>query len=47
MQIKEKRKDRGSLAALLVPTIEFRREEGRETTFVPWNGSLSKISLTL
>ena len=47
MQTKERRKDRESLVALLVLTIEFRREEGRETTFVPWNGSLSKISLTL
>ena len=43
---KKEGKDRESLVALLVLTIEFRREERRETTFVPWNGSLSKISLT-
>ena len=47
MQTKERRKDRESLVALLVLTIEFRREERRETIFVPWNGSLSKVSLSL
>ena len=47
MQTKERKKDRESLVALLVLTIEFRREERRETIFVPWNGSLSKVSLSL
>ena len=43
----KRKKDRESLVALLVLTIEFRREERRETIFVPWNGSLSKVSLSL
>ena len=41
--VKKVGKIKDSLIALLVLMIEFRREEGRETTFVPWNGSLPRL----